>query len=218
MFIAVLLAAFAALRGGAPARAAEALTWIEGLGPWGPAAFILAYAAACVLFLPGFVLTLGAGALWGPVKGFAVVSAASTLGAGAAFLVGRYLARGWVARRAAADPRWAALDAAVGREGWRMVLLTRLSPVFPFNLLNYGFGVTAVPFGEYLWASWVGMMPGTVLYVWLGSLAGDLTRASAGRGERTPAEWAFYGLGLLAAAIVAWRVARLARAALEKKL
>lgn len=217
MFI-VLVAAFAALRGGAPARAAEAISWIEGFGLWAPAAYILAYAAACVLFLPGFLLTLGAGALWGPAKGFAVVSAASTLGAACAFLAGRYLARDWVARRAKAHPRWAAIDAAVGREGWRIVLLARLSPVFPFNLLNYGFGVTSVPFGEYLWASWLGMMPGTLLYVWLGTLAGHLARASAGRGARTRAEWAFYGLGLLAAFAVAWRVARLAKKVLDHKL
>src|SRR5262249_8687408 len=121
----------------APARLREALFLVRDLGAWGPALFVVLYVAATVLFLPGWILTLGAGAVFGLVRGAVTVSLAATLGATAAFLIGRYLARDAVARRLAAHPRFAAIDAGVAREGWKIVLLTRLSPAFPFNLLNY---------------------------------------------------------------------------------
>ncbi|MGH7316374.1 MAG: TVP38/TMEM64 family protein, partial [Candidatus Rokuibacteriota bacterium] len=128
------------------------------------------------------------------------------------------LARGWVARRIEGNARFKAIDAAVAREGWKIVGLTRLSPVFPFNLLNYAFGVTRVSLRDYLLASWIGMMPGTVMYVYLGSLAGDLAALGAGRRARTPAEWGFYVVGLLATVAVTVYVTRLARAALARRV
>ena len=112
--------------------------------------FVLLYVVVTVLLLPAVVLTLGAGALFGVAWAFVTVSIAATLGATAAFLVGRYLARGWVARRVAASARLGAIDAAVAREGWKIVLLTRLSPAFPFVLLNYAFGLTRVPLRDYV--------------------------------------------------------------------
>jgi uncharacterized membrane protein YdjX (TVP38/TMEM64 family) len=182
--------------------------------------FVLLYVVACVLFLPGSVLTLGAGVIFGVVKGSVIVSVASTLGATVAFLVGRYLARGWVSGKIEGNARFEAIDRAIGREGWRIVGLTRLSPIFPFNLLNYAFGLTRVRLDHYMVASWVGMMPGTVMYVYLGSLAGSLATLGSGAGgsTHTPAQWAFYGVGLLATVAVTVYVTRIARRALAEKM
>ena len=157
----------------------RSLDWVAGLGPTGVIAFVVIYILACVFMLPGSVLTLGAGAVFGVVKGSVIVSVASTLGATAAFLVGRYLARDRVAKLIEGNERFRAIDEAVGREGWKIVGLTRLSPVFPFNLLNYAYGITKVSLRDYFLASWVGMVPGTLMYVYLGSLAGSL--ATLGR-------------------------------------
>jgi uncharacterized membrane protein YdjX (TVP38/TMEM64 family) len=196
----------------------KALDGIAALGPWGPPIFVLLYVLATVLFLPGWILTLGAGVVYGVVKGSMLVSISATLGATAAFLVGRHLARGWVAARIEGNPRFRAIDEAVAREGWKVVVLTRLSPAFPFNLLNYAFGLTRVTLRDYVLASWIGMMPGTVMYVYLGSLAGDLASLGAGRQSRTLAEWALYAIGLLATVAVTVYVTRIARRALDKRI
>ncbi|MCI0743984.1 MAG: TVP38/TMEM64 family protein, partial [Verrucomicrobia subdivision 3 bacterium] len=131
----------------------------------------------------------------------------------AAFLVGRYLARGWVAKKIEGNASFAAIDRAVADEGWKIVGLTRLSPVFPFSLLNYAFGLTRVKLRDYVLASWIGMMPGTVMYVYLGSLA----RAGAAGEKKSPAEWALYGVGLLATIAVTVVITRIARRALAKR-
>lgn len=204
----------------APARLRDALAWIQQLGWVGVAVFIVLYVLACVLFLPGSILTLGAGVVFGVVRGSILVSVASTLGATAAFLVGRHLARAWVSGKIAGNAKFKAIDEAIGREGWRIVGLTRLSPVFPFSLLNYAFGVTRVPLGQYVLASWLGMLPGTIMYVYLGSLAGSLATLGGGTSgqARTPAQWALYGVGLLATLAVTVYVTRIARRALSQKI
>ena len=201
----------------APARLRVALDGIARLGPWGPVLFALLYVAATVFFLPGSILTVGAGVVFGLLRGFVIVSISATLGATAAFLVGRYLARDWIAGKIAGHPKFAAIDEAVAREGWKIVGLLRLSPVVPFNVLNYAFGVTRVSLRDYVVASWIGMMPGTLLYVYLGSIAGDLAGAG-GRASRTPAEWAFYAVGLVATIAVTVFVTRLARRALAERV
>ena len=185
---------------------------LESLGPWGPVIFVLLYIVAAVLFVPGSALTLGAGALFGVGLGSVLVSLGATLGATAAFLIGRYLAREWVAKKIEGNAAFAAIDRAVATEGWKIVGLTRLSPAFPFTLLNYAFGLTQVSLRDYVLASWIGMMPGTVMYVYLGSLA-----RAAGERHRTPAEWALYGVGLVATLVVTLFVTRLARAALAQR-
>lgn len=195
----------------------DALAAVERMGLPGVLLFIGVYVLACVFFVPGTVLTLGAGAVYGVVRGTLIVSAASTLGAAAAFLTGRYLARGWVEKKLAGNEKFRAVDEAVGREGWKIVGLTRLSPLFPFNLLNYAFGLTGVRFGHYFLASWIGMLPGTVMYVYLGSLAGSLAGVGAER-SRTPGEWALYLAGLAATVAVTVFVTRLARSALAGKV
>ena len=192
----------------------QALDWIDELGPWGPVIFIALYIVATVLFIPGSVLTLGAGAVFGVVWGSIYVSIASTAGATCAFLVGRYLARAAIARKLEGNDRFAAIDQAVAKEGWKIVGLTRLSPVFPFTLLNYAFGLTRVKLGHFVIASWIGMMPGTVMYVYLGSLA----KAATGERTRTSGEWVLYGVGLLATLVVTLFVTRIAKKALAKKI
>jgi uncharacterized membrane protein YdjX (TVP38/TMEM64 family) len=192
----------------------EALDQIGKLGPWGPVIFIGIYIVATVLFIPGSVLTLGAGALFGVALGSVCVSISATLGATAAFLVGRYLARDAIARKVERNERFSAIDRAVADEGWKIVLLTRLSPVFPFTLLNYAFGLTRIRLSHYALASWIGMIPGTVMYVYLGSLV----NVGAGKRQRTAGEWALYGVGLLATIVVTVFVTRLARKALANKI
>lgn len=214
--LAIVAALLAARYFDAPALLRSALEGIAHLGPWGPALFVLLYVAATVLFLPGSILTLGAGVVFGLVRGAVIVSISATLGATAAFLVGRYVARDWVAAKIEGNAKFKAIDEAVAREGWKIVGLTRLSPVFPFNLLNYAFGLTRVSLWHYVIASWIGMMPGTVMYVYLGSVAGDLAGAG-GRASRTPAEWALYALGLAATIVVTVFVTRLARQALARR-
>lgn len=201
-----------------PALLEAALAWLTGLGAWGPAIFVLLYVGVTVLLLPAVVLTLGAGAVFGVAQGFVAVSVGATLGATAAFLIGRYLAREWVARRVAGSARLGAIDEAVAREGWKIVLLTRLSPAFPFVLLNYAFGLTRVSLRQYVLASWIGMMPGIALYTYIGSLAGDVAAAAAGGRVRSMGEWMLYGLGLLATLAVTIYVTRLARRALDERI
>lgn len=114
----------------------EVLASIESLGAWGILIFGLTYVVATVAFVPGLILTLGAGFLCGVLEGTAIVSAASTLGAGASFLIRRHLARDWVAQKIEGNVKFRRIAEAVGKEGWRIVGLVRLSPIFPYNLLN----------------------------------------------------------------------------------
>lgn len=190
------------------------LDWVGQLGPWGPVLFMVIYVVATLLFVPGSVLTLGAGAVFGVVWGSIYVSIAATLSATCAFWVGRHFARDAVARKIEDNPRFAAMDRAVAKEGWKIVALTRLSPMFPFTLLNYAFGITRVKLSHYVLASWIGMMPGTVMYVYLGSLA----KAVSGERTRTTGEWAFYGVGLVATLIVTVVITRIAKQSLAQRI
>lgn len=192
------------------------LEWTRGLGFWGPVVVALFYIVACIFLLPGSILTLGAGFLFGLGKGTLTVSAGSVMGATAAFLVGRFLAREWVAKRVGGNAKFAAIDEAVGEQGWKIVLLTRLSPVFPFVLLNYGFGLTKVSLKNYVLASWIGMLPGTVMYVYLGTLFGSLAELAAGGKQKSAAEWVFLGVGLAVTIVVTVFITKIARRALDK--
>jgi len=196
----------------------SALEWIEGLGPVGAIAFIIIYIIATVAFLPGSILTLGAGVVFGVVFGSIYVFVGATIGATAAFLVGRYIARDWVAQKIAGNEKFKAIDEAVGREGLKIVLLTRLSPIFPFNLLNYAYGVTGVGLKDYVLGS-IGMLPGTIMYVYIGSLAGDLATIGTGEQPTNPAvQWAIRIIGFIATVAVTLYVTRIARQALEKEV
>jgi len=153
---------------------AAVLAWIESHRTIAWLAFIATYALATVMLVPAFLLTLAAGFIFGLPFGVALVSAGSTLGACGSFFVGRYFARGWVEKRIQNHSGFKALDLATRHEGFVIVFLVRLSPVFPFNLINYGLSLTAVRFGHYALATWIGMLPVTVLYVYFGTAAGDL--------------------------------------------
>jgi uncharacterized membrane protein YdjX (TVP38/TMEM64 family) len=193
--------------------------WVEGLGALGPAAFGLVYVLAAVLFVPGSLLTIASGTLFGLVAGTVVVSVASTTAAALAFLIGRYLARDAVRQWAARNPRFGAIDRAIGEGGWRIIALLRLSPAVPFSVGNYLFGVTSIRFVPYVLASWVAMLPGTFMYVYLGHAgrAGLTAAASGGDDSRTPGQWALLVVGLLATVAVTIYVTRLARKAIKEQ-
>jgi uncharacterized membrane protein YdjX (TVP38/TMEM64 family) len=194
------------------------VAWVDGLGVWGPVVFALGYAVATLAFIPGSILTLAAGALFGLGKGTVVVFFGATLGSSLAFLVARYVARDAIERRLAHRPRFAAIDRAVAREGLKIVTLLRLAPVFPYNLLNYGLGLTKVRFPHYLVAC-LGMLPGTFLYVYYGKALGSLAAVAGGAElERGAGYWVTFGIGLAAALAVTLLVARIARRALAAEV
>ena len=146
-------------------RIAEARTWIESLGAWGPVVYIVLYALAVTVAIPASALSVIGGAMFGSLLGVVYVSIAATLGASLAFLAARYFVRDLIARRFADNRQFQRLDRLTESHGAIIVALTRLVPLFPFNLLNYGFGLTRVPFWTYVFWSWLCMLPGTVLYV-----------------------------------------------------
>jgi uncharacterized membrane protein YdjX (TVP38/TMEM64 family) len=193
------------------------LRWIGRLGPVGPLIFIGIYIIAPVLFVPGIILSIGAGTVFGLLAGSIYVSIGATLGATAAFLVGRYIARDLIASKLQGDARFRAIDRAVAREGWKIVGLARLSPFFPFNLLNYAFGLTDISLRDYFFATWVGMIPGIITYVYLGSLAGDVALIGSRPVPHTAAHWAFEVGGFAASVAVAVYVTYIASRALRER-
>ncbi len=196
----------------------QSLMWVENLGTFGPIAFIIIYNLATILFIPGSVLTLGGGVIFGLFWGSIYVFIAATFGAIFAFLIGRYLTRDWVCKKIAKYPKFQAIDRAVANEGWKIVLLTRLSPLFPFNLLNYALGITQVSLKDYILGS-IGMFPGTVMYVYIGSLAGDI--AMIGTQTQSASQllqWTIRIIGFAATVAVTVYVTRIARKALEEEL
>lgn len=201
------------------AQLQKALDYIPGLDPiWAPVVFMGLYILATVLFIPGSIITLAAGVLFGVVWGSIYVSVASVTGAALAFLIGRYVARDWVGKKIESRPKFKAVDEAVSREGAKIILLLRLSPLFPFNFLNYGLGLTHIPFWKYVGASWLGMLPGTILYVYIGSLFKNLTDLAGDDREKTDTEWILYSAGLLATLAVIIHVTKVAKKAIRKAI
>ena len=199
--------------------------WITALaerarntGALGVAMFFAAYVASTVAFLPGSILTLAAGFAFGPFWGLAIASPASVTGATCAFLLGRTLLRDWAAARVGESPRLRAIDAAVGREGFKIVLLLRLSPLFPFNVLNYALSLSNVRVSTYVLASFLGMLPGTALYVYLGSLAPAAAELASAGGRGGTTNTVLYIAGLVATVAAAVIGTRAARRALNTEL
>lgn len=190
--------------------------WVDSLGAWGPVVYGLVYVLAALLFVPGAAVTLVAGPVFGLWLGTAVVSVASTTAAALAFLIARHVAREAVARRLAGNQRLEALDAAIERGGWRIVGLLRLSPLVPFSVGNYLYGLTGVAFWPYLLASWVGMLPGTFMYVYLGHAGARGLEAASG-GESSTGELVLTGVGLAATVAVTVYVTRLAMKELRSR-
>ena len=187
--------------------------WLESIGPWAPLAFIAGYILLTIFLIPGSVLTIGAGLLFGVFWGTLWVVVGSNLGACLAFLIGRYTARGWVERKVGKSDRFRLLDDAVEEEGWKIVLLTRLSPVFPFVFLNYAFGLTRIPFRQYALCNVAGMFLGTLMWVYIGALP---RLGLEGRGD--PVKTAFWIIGGLATVAVTVVVTRMAKRALAERV
>ncbi len=191
---------------------------IRGAGARGVAIFILVYVAAEVALVPGSLLTMAAGFAYGPVGGLLVASPASVLAATTAFFLSRTALRGWIQKRIAHSPKTRALDRVVGQNSFKLILLLRLSPLIPFNLLNYALGLSDVPIGRYMVASFVGMLPGTWLYVYLGSLAttaAGLTEAGRGGGS---ARLTVTIAGLIATAAAVFVITKAAKRMLDEEL
>ncbi len=199
----------------------HALTWVESLGSIAPIAFIVLYNLATILLIPGSVLTLGSGVLFGLWWGSLYVFFAATLGATLAFWIGRNLARNWVSQKMSRYPKFEAIDTAVAQEGFKIVLLTRLSPLFPFNLLNYAFGITQVSLKDYVLGS-VGMIPGTILYVYIGSLVGSVAQLGMKGPTLDPQtqmlQWATKIVGFIATIAVTVYITRIAKKALDESI
>ena len=194
------------------------LYWIQNLGWVGSIAFILLYIVATVLLVPGSILTLAAGAIFGVVGGSVFVLIGAVMGETCAFLLGRYFVRDWVNRQIADNRTFTALNRAIAREGLRIILLTRLSPIFPFSLLNYAFGVTGVSLKDYFLGS-LGMIPMTITYVYFGSLVENLANIATARQLAHPQlQLTLQVLGLIATIAATVYLTRVARLALHRSL
>ncbi|VFQ79822.1 unnamed protein product [Cuscuta campestris] len=195
------------------------LLWVkDDLGPWGPLVLAVAYIPLTVLAVPASILTLGGGYLFGLPVGFVADSIGATIGAAAAFLLGRTIGRSFVTSKLKDYPQFRAVAIAIRRSGFKIVLLLRLVPLLPFNMLNYLLSVTPVPIVEYVLASWLGMMPITFALVYVGTTLKDLSDVTHGWGEFSKTRWVFIALGLLVSVILIICVTRVAKAALEKAL
>lgn len=171
---------------------------LDTLGPVGGLIFIVLYVLATLFMLPTFFLAIGAGVLFGLIQGIFIVSLASTAGAAVSFLAARHLFRRALVSRFGNNRFYKAVNGAVACDQWKIVLLTRLSPLFPFNILNYLFGLTGLPFSKYILASWVGMIPVSVAYVYLGTLGADLALIGPCITCHSPLEWTLIAAGFLA--------------------
>jgi uncharacterized membrane protein YdjX (TVP38/TMEM64 family) len=198
--------------------AGNLVEWVRGAGATGVVVYAVVYVSATLLLLPGSLLAAGAGLAYGPLLGTMLVSPVSVAAATLAFAVGRTVARGWVAKRVDADVRFRAIDAAIGRNGLRIVMLLRLSPIFPFNLLNYALGLTEVRLRDFVLGSFIGMLPGTFLYVYLGSFVTSVNALSTSADAGRTAQQVLYWVGLAATVVVTVFVTRIARRALADEL
>ena len=185
------------------------IQWIESLGIIGMSLFVLVYILACIFLIPGSPLTVGAGAVFGFWTGLILVSVGSTLGAVAAFLISRYLARGFIEKKIDKNHKFSAMDMAIKREGWKIIFLARLSPIIPFFLLNYALGLTKIRLRTYIISSWAGMIPGTVLYTYIGSLGKTILTT-----ENSLADWVILGAGLIATVSVTLIISKIAKRSL----
>ena len=191
---------------------------VKHSGPFGPLVFLAIFIGACIFLLPTFYLTIGAGFLFGLGEGFLVATVSVISGASAAFLFARYRVRRRILEIWGKNSAFIALDEAVSEDGWKIVFLGRLSPAFPFNILNYAFGLTAIPFSAYVTSSWAGSIPWTLMYVYTGSLAADIAGLHPEMGQGSALHWVFSILGLGATASAAITASRTANRAFKKRL
>ena len=187
--------------------------WVEGLGFWGGVIYAAFYAIATVLLVPGAPLTIAAGLVFGLAVGFPVVLVGATIGAALAFLAARYLVRQKVREIVDERPRLKAVDRAVAEEGWKIVAMVRLTPIIPFNVQNYFFGLTEINFWHYVAATAIGIVPGVLLYLYLGAIGG----ATLAGGEKFgPLQWGFLGAGLVITIVAVLLITKKAKAKLKQ--
>ena len=191
---------------------------IQSAGWLGWLLFIGSYALACLCFVPGSVLTLGAGAIYGFWGGSLLVLLGNGLGSLLSLLITRYLLRGWAKRQFARSPKMKAIEEAVARDGWKLVCLTRLSPIMPFSLINYALGLTKISAAKFLFATEVGAIPSTCVYVYLGTLVGNLTRIGPDLHQHRSWDWAFQAAGLVFTIGVTIYITHLANKALKSRI
>ena len=194
------------------------IEWMRDAGIRGVVAFAVVGVLAAVFVVPGAMLGVGAGMAYGLGWGTLLVVPVSVVAATLAFALGRTVARNWVARWVASNPTFQAIHRAIGRHGFKIVVLARLSPLLPYNLLNYALALTDVRLRDYIIGSFIGMMPGTMLYVYIGSIIGGFASFSQGVSEVSTTRYALTGLGLLATIGAAALVTHLARGALADEL
>ena len=194
------------------------LEWTKGMGLWGPVIVACLYAVGAILFLPGSFMTMAAGFLFKVVLGTITVSVGSTIGACAAFMIARTFGRKWIAARIVKSRQFTAFDHAVKFHAFKIIILTRLSPAFPYNMLNYAFGLTKIEFWKYALGSWVAMIPPTIMYTYFGSGLRSLTEAASGHVEKSSAERIFFWSGLVITVAATVFIANLARKALQHEI
>jgi uncharacterized membrane protein YdjX (TVP38/TMEM64 family) len=194
------------------------LEWTQGVGIWGPVIVAGLYAVGAILFLPGSFLTMATGFLFKVVLGTITVSVGSTIGACAAFMIARTFGRKWIAARIVKSRKFTAFDHAVKRHAFKVILLTRLSPAFPYNMLNYAFGLTKIEFWKYALGSWIGMIPPTIMYTYFGSGLRSLTEIATGNPEKSGTERIFFWAGLAVTIAATLFIANLARKALQQEM
>jgi uncharacterized membrane protein YdjX (TVP38/TMEM64 family) len=194
------------------------LEWIDGLGPWAPAVFVFMYVLTCIFFVPSFVFTFASGILFGLVQGTLLSVLGAGLGSTAAFLIGRMLVQDTVARLFAKNREFNALQEAVKEKGWKIIILARLSPIFPFLVGNYAFGLTRMKAVHYFLATVIGTLPSSTVYVYLGTVTGNLAGVGGARPGRSPAEWALLGVGLIATIALSVYLRSIAAKALKKDI
>ena len=192
------------------------LDWIANLGAVGSIVFVAAYIIVTIAFLPASIVTLGAGFVFGVIQGSILVFIGAMLGATAAFLIGRFIARDWIAKKVADNRFFSALDGAIADEGLKLVFLIRLSPAFPFNLLNYALGLTRVSLKDYILGT-TGIIPGTIMYVYLGSLVSDLAMLGTGDAPTNPIiDWTIKILIFVTVVAITLYITKIARKALKE--
>ena len=191
------------------------LEWLEGLGAWAPFLFILIDMLAVVLVLPGVILTLGAGFMFGILRGSLYVLIGTTIGATIAFLIARYLFGEKATGFFLGHSKLKLVNDEFKRAGWKFVLLTRLVPFFPFKLSNYLFGLMQISLQDFILGVFFGIMPFTITNVYIGSLAADLATIGSRTASRSKMEWTIYGIGVIIAIVAVIYITLMARKALD---
>lgn len=189
----------------------QANGWIASQGEWAIPVFMSVYILAAIFGIPNIFLILAAGTLFGLTKGVLSASIADTLSIAACFVIGQTVGRRWLTSTIKADSRFHKLDRVFAKKGWTIVLLTRLSPVLPSNILNYSFSLTKINFWQYLFFSWLGMLPVIFTYVYIGTFGASILTS-----DQSPQKLALQSLGLLATVGVMIYTTRLAASALKE--